>query len=372
MKKKITVIGGGNVGSAIAIDLSKNHSVTVIDIFERNLPKPIHFSKANILKENAEKILENSELVITAVPGHTGFKILEKVISAGKNVVDISFFPEDPFLLDELAKKNDVTAIVDCGLAPGLGNLVLGYHHARMQVESFRCYVAGLPVERSWPFQYKAVFSPIDVIEEYTRPARMVENGKVVTKEALSELELIEIPGLGTLEAFNTDGLRTLLKTIPVPELLEKTMRYPGTTQYLEMLKKCGFFSDNTITVNGTSISPLDVTSELLFKQWKIKPGDEDLSVLAIKIEGKEADKKMIHDYFMIDRYNEATQTLSMARTTGYTCAAAAELLVEGKFERKGICPPEYIGAKEEAFNFILDYLEKRDITFKRNTTYEK
>jgi lysine 6-dehydrogenase len=371
MMTKIAVIGGGNVGTAMALDLCKDHSVTVLDISDRDLPEPIQFVKVNLLKENTQKILDEYNLVITAVPGFTGFKILEKVILAGKNVVDISFFPEDPFLLDQIAKQNDVTAIVDCGLAPGLGNLVLGYHHARMQVDSFRCYVAGLPVERSWPFQYKAVFSPIDVIEEYTRPARVIENGKMVTKEALSELEFIEIPGLGTLEAFNTDGLRTLLKTIPVPELLEKTMRYPGTTQYLEMLKKSGFFSEQAITVNNTSLKPLDFTSELLFKQWKIKPGDEDLSVLAIKIQGKEANRSVTHDYFMIDRYDKQSQLLSMARTTGYTCTAAANLLISGGFASKGICPPEYIGADEKAFKFILDYLNNRNIVFKTNKNYE-
>ncbi|MFW5761735.1 MAG: saccharopine dehydrogenase family protein, partial [Cyclobacteriaceae bacterium] len=337
----------------------------VFDIVEKQFNGKIDFVKINFLNENSNEALQPFDLVITAVPGHSGFKVLKKVIDAGKNVVDISFFPEDPFILDKMARAKGVTAIVDCGLAPGLGNLVLGYHHARMQVNSFRCYVAGLPVERTWPFAYKAVFSPVDVIEEYTRPARVVENGKIIIKEALSELEMIEIPGLGTLEAFNTDGLRTLLYTVKIPELLEKTMRYPGSTQYLQMLKKSGFFSADELNCNGTTIRPIDLTSQILFKQWQVKPGDEDISVLVIKLNGEENEKRVNYHYFMTDRYDHLNSTLSMARTTGYTCTAAANLLLEKGFAKPGICPPELIGADAEAFHYILNYLKNRNINFK-------
>lgn len=362
---KIAIIGGGNVGTAMALDLAEKFAVTVFDITEKPFPENITFYKINLLQTNAQEHLANFDLVITAVPGHTGFAILEKVIAAGKNVVDISFFPEDPFLLDTMAKDKGVTAVVDCGLAPGLGNMVLGYHHACMQVQSFRCYVAGLPVERTWPFEYKAVFSPVDVIEEYTRPARIIQNGKVVIKDALSELEMIEVPGLGTLEAFNTDGLRTLLKTVRIPELLEKTMRYPGSSQYLQMLKQSGFFSTENTLINGNQIRPLDLTSKLLFKQWQVNPGDEDISVLVIKIQGEENGQKVSYHYFMTDRYDHEKGVLSMARTTGYTCTAAANLLLNHKFARPGICPPEYIGADEIAFHYMLDYLQHRNIKFK-------
>lgn len=368
---KILIIGGGNVGSAMAMDLATRHHVTVFDVEERRFPVKINFKRLNLLQENDTALLSKFDLVITAVPGHTGFEILKKVIEAGKNVVDISFFPEDPFELDTLARNNDVTAIVDCGLAPGLGNLLLGYHHARMQLSSFRCYVAGLPVERSWPFAYKAVFSPVDVIEEYTRPARVVQNGEIVTKEALSELEMIEVPGIGTLEAFNTDGLRTLLSTIKIPELLEKTMRYPGSTKYLQMLKQAGFFSSEALQLNGNSLRPLDFTSQILFKQWQVKPGDEDLSVLVIKLAGEENGKQVHYDYFMTDRYDSQNKCLSMARTTGYTCTAAANLLLDGVFAHKGICPPEFLGADEAAFHYIMDYLRQRNINFKTKKSDE-
>ncbi len=115
-----------------------------------------------------KKVIKDFDLVIGALPGFMGFNTLKSIIEAGKNVVDISFFPEDPFLLDKLAKDKNVTAVVDCGVSPGLSNIVLGYHNKKMKVNNYRCIVGGLPYKRDWPFQYKAYFSPIDVIEEYT------------------------------------------------------------------------------------------------------------------------------------------------------------------------------------------------------------
>jgi len=131
--------------------------------------------------------------------------------------VDIAFFGEDPFLLDTLARSKDVTAVVDCGVAPGLCNIVVGYVETRLDfIDRYVCYVGGLPKVRKWPYEYKAVFSPKDVLEEYTRPARFVEFGHQVVKPALTDIELLDFPRVGTLEAFNTDGLRSLIKSAGV------------------------------------------------------------------------------------------------------------------------------------------------------------
>src|ERR1041385_2644309 len=173
--------------------------------------------------------LQPFDIVVTAVPGHIGFKTLEAVINTGKSVVDISFFPEDALQLDKLAKEKRVTAITDCGVAPGLSNLILGRYNEEMEVSSFECYVGGLPIERRKPFEYKAPFSPVDVIQEYIRPARLMEEGKIVTKPPLSEREKLSFDEIGELEAFNTDGLRSLIMTMShIPDMKEKTLRYPG------------------------------------------------------------------------------------------------------------------------------------------------
>ncbi len=364
--KKIIVLGAGLVGSAIAVDLGRNYRVTSADrsasALKKLAGKGIETVQANLSDTSVIKQLVSSfDLVVGALPGFMGFEALRAVIEARKNVVDISFFPEDPFELDELAKQYGVTAVVDCGVAPGMGNIILGYHHARMKVVSFRCMVGGLPQVREWPWEYKAVFSPIDVIEEYIRPARYVEEGRLVTREALSDPELIDFEGIGTLEAFNTDGLRSLIRTMPdIPDMIERTLRYPGCIEYLRVLRKAGYFSYDEIEVNGARIRPIDITAKLLFPQWKLKPGEGDFTVMRIEVAGEE--KKYIYD--LLDRYDPATDTISMARTTGYTCSAVANLVLSGQFTRNGISPPEYVGAEAGAFEFVRAYLADRGVVY--------
>lgn len=375
MADKVVVLGAGIVGSAMAVDLSKKYQVHVADIDPQALQRleklgEMTTTQADLSDTHTVKsIVQDCDLVIGAVPGYMGYATLKAVIEAGKNVVDISFFAEDPFTLDELAKEQGVTAVIDCGVAPGMGNIIHGYHHLRMQVKSYQCYVGGLPVIREWPFEYKAVFSPIDVIEEYVRPARLVEGERVVLREALSDAELMYFDEVGTLEAWNSDGLRTLVRTMRVPEMKEKTLRYPGTIEYLKMLREMGFFSSEEIEVRGNKIRPLDLTAKLLFPKWKMLPGEEDLTIMKIIISGSEQSKAISYQYDLYDRYDPETQTISMARTTGYTATAAANLVLAGRFERVGICPPEYVGIEEENFRFILDYLKERGVVYRIKRT---
>ncbi len=365
MKKKIIVLGAGLVGNAMAIDLSREHEVTSVDINAEALAPlagyGVHTVQADLSQPGKiAGLVKPFDLVVGAVPGFMGYNMMAEVIQAGKNIVDISFYPEDPFALDELAREHGVTAVMDCGVAPGMGNIILGYHHQRLKIDSYECLVGGLPVVREWPYEYKAVFSPIDVIEEYTRPARFVVNGQVVTREALSDAELINFPGLGTLESWNSDGLRSLIKTMDIPNMIEKTLRYPGCVEYLQVLRDSGFFSTEPVDVNGTLIRPLDLTAKLLFPQWQLKPGEEDYTVMRIKITG--AGKTIT--YNLLDRFDKQTNTLSMARTTGYTATAVANLVVAGKYARIGISPPEYLGEAAENFKFILNYLAERGVIY--------
>ena len=371
MKKKIAVLGAGLVGKAIAIDLAKTFDVTSVDISETALQAVAHHGVSTLHADIGSAdllrpLVKPFDLIIGAVPGFMGFRTVRTLIEEKKNVVDISFFPEDPFELDALAKKNQVTVITDCGVAPGMGNIILGYHHGRMKIESYECLVGGLPVIREWPFEYKAVFSPIDVIEEYTRPARYVQNGVVVVKEALSDPELIAFEGVGTLESWNSDGLRSLIRTMPdIPNMIEKTLRYPGCIEYLRVLRETGFFSYNEIEVNGMRIRPIDVTAKLLFPKWKLQPGEEEFTVMRIRIVGEEKGSKKSYEYNLLDHTSRTTNTLSMARTTGYTCTAAATLVIEGKYSKKGISPPEFLGEDDGNFNFVMDYLKARGVNYR-------
>ncbi len=366
---KIIVLGAGMVGSAIAADLSINHDVTVADIDSNKLRKLKKQNRLNtvqsdlFISENIKQLIKDFDLVVCAVPGFMGFDTIKTVIEQKKNIVDISFFNEDPFELDSLAKKKNVTAIVDCGIAPGLNGIILGYHNKRMKIDAFECYVGGLPKNRKPPYEYKAPFSPVDVIEEYTRPARFIENKNLIVKPALSDPELIEFPKVGILEAFNTDGLRTLIKTMKIPNMIEKTLRYPGHIDKIKLLKETGFFNDDLIEIKGgQKIRPIDLTAKLLFPLWKLKNNEKEFTVLKIIIRGIENGKFKKYIYNLYDEFNSKTKTSSMSRTTGYTCTAAANLVSGKIFSRKGISPPEYLGENEKSFNYILSYLKKRNI----------
>jgi saccharopine dehydrogenase-like NADP-dependent oxidoreductase len=348
---KIAVLGAGMVGRTIALDLASSFDVTSIDVSQENLEllkdrnSFIQIRQADLKDfEKYEKWLAAFDIVVTAVPGFMGFDTLKTVINCGKNIADISFFPEDVLQLDRLAKEKNVTVITDVGVAPGMSNLILGHYNRQMNVTNFECYVGGLPKIRKKPFEYKAPFSPVDVIEEYTRPARLKENGQIVTKPALSEREYMEFEEVGTLEAFNTDGLRSLLFTMPdIPNMKEKTLRYPVHVEFIIALKQAGFFDEKEIEINGTKISPLKFSSKILFKDWKLGTEEEELTVMKVIIEGEKNGSQRRIEYSMLDHYDNRTKTSSMSRTTGYTCTAAVHLIAKKLFSEKGVFPPELV-----------------------------
>ncbi len=370
---KIIVLGAGLVGAPLAIDLAKDSefAVSVADLSKQALSK---FDKLHSIKsiqrdlsspENVKALVDGFDIVVNAVPGFMGFQTLKSIIEAGKDVIDIAFFPEDPFELDNLAKEKGVTAIFDCGVAPGMSNILIGHVDSLLdKTEQILIYVGGLPQVREWPHEYKAPFSPIDVIEEYIRPARYVENGRLIIRPALSEAELIDFPQVGTLEVFNTDGLRSLAKTINAPNMKEKTMRYPGHIEKMRMLRETGFFSQDAIDINGAKIRPIDLTSRLLFPEWEYSQSEVDITVMRVTVEGIKSGKKLCYKYDLFDRYDVATDTLSMARTTGYTATMAVRLLAKGMYSRKGISAPEHIGRHPECVEFLMNGLRDRGVIY--------
>lgn len=371
---RVIIFGAGRVGSAMALDLAadENFEVTVADIdaealrplggIERLTPVRADLRTVDMI----QRLATAHDLVVGAVPGPMGYGTVRSVIDAGRDIVDISFFEEDPYPeLDELARRRGVMALLDCGVAPGCSNLIMGLAQEEMDsVESFSCWVGGLPVVRHQPFEYRAVFSPIDVIAEYTRPARLVENGTVVTRDALTEVEPLEFEGAGTLEAFNTDGLRTLLRC-DVPNMKEKTLRYPGHADKMRMLRDTGFFSEEEIEVRGVKVRPIDVTTELLFPAWHLGENEEDLTVFRAVVEGQIGGKSIRRTYQMLDRLDRATGTTSMARTTGYTCTAVVRAIEAGLFRQEGVWAPEVMGRAKGCFRYVMDRLAERNVVFK-------
>lgn len=369
---RVAVLGAGMVGGVIARDLARNHhQVTAADLSDAALarlaPHGITTQRLDLSDTAAlTAFVQPFDLVVSAVPGFLGYATLRTLIEAGKPVSDISFFPEEALDLDGLAKSRGVTALVDMGVAPGMDNLILGYHDAQMQVARFECLVGGLPKNPRPPFFYKAPFSPVDVIEEYTRPARLKRGGQVVTLPALSELETVAFDGVGPLEAFNTDGLRSLLRTMPhIPDMLEKTLRYPGHVALIEALKQAGFFADAPVPVNGSQVRPLALSAKLLIDQWKLAPGEPEFTLMRVLVDGEEEHRPVRHRWEVYDEYDPETGFSSMSRTTGFTCAAAASLLLAGGFNEPGVHPPERLGRHPACFNYIREYLAARGVSYR-------
>lgn len=370
---KIIVLGAGLVGGPMATDLAKSNDfeVSVADISEQQLTKISTEEKIKTIQADLSdqatlrKLIEGYDLVLSAVPGYMGFQTLKTIIESRKNVIDIAFFPEDLFELDELAKANKVIAISDMGVAPGMSNILVAYVNEQLdKTRSARIYVGGLPKLRCWPWEYKAVFSPIDVIEEYTRPARFIENNKLITKPALTDPELLEFPMVGTLEAFNSDGLRSLIKTLDIPDMIEKTLRYPGHIDKIKVLKESGFFNEEAIEINGKKIRPIDFTTSVLFPKWKLEKGEQDITVMKIIVEGIKNGKQIRYEYNLYDEYDHESSIHSMARTTGYTATSTVRLIAEGLYNKEGMSPPEYLGKDKKCVDFILSELKERKIVY--------
>jgi lysine 6-dehydrogenase len=368
---KILIAGAGRIGRAVAIDLSSNFNVSVVDNNIENLFK-LPEDKVDVIaadfndKKNYMRVIREFDLIVGALPGFLGFEFIKTCIELKKDVVDISYCNEEVSDLDELAKQNNVTVIFDCGIAPGLSNIILGYHNSNLKINSYKCYIGGLPYERVPPYEYKAPFSPVDVIEEYLRPSKVVEDGQVITKQPLSDIEILEFENIGVLEAFNTDGLRSLIYTMNISNMVEKTLRYPGHAEKIKMLRETGLFENEYVEINKSKIKPLELTSKLLFDRWKLKDGEEEFIVMKILIEG-EQDKKEKHvEYNLFDKYDKKTHTTSMARATGFTCASVVNLLADGEIKEKGVLAPETIGRNEKNFEFVINYLRQRKVKIMR------
>jgi len=370
---RVVVLGCGAVGRHMAIDLCKAPDCEVIsvDVDQQALERlaqehPIRTRVEDLsTAEGVTRAVADADLVIGSVPYSIGYGMLEGVIRAGKNVVDISYFLDDPFGLDDLAKENGVTAVVDCGVAPGMANIILGDHTRKMKVTRYECYVGGIPKARNAPFEYKSPFPVLEVLEEYAGSARMVENGKVLVRPMLSETATIEVEEVGTLACLNSDGLRTLIRTMEIPDMLEKTLRYPGHADAMRSLIDAGFLSLTPIQVKGASVRPIDVTASLLASQWRYEPGEADLTVMRLVISGAEDGQPATYTYDLYDEYDAATGTPSMSRTTGYTCTAVARMVLDGDYSQKGICPPEFVGRADGCWQRVEEYLENRGVRFR-------
>jgi saccharopine dehydrogenase-like NADP-dependent oxidoreductase len=370
---RVIVLGCGKIGSVMARDFSESNRGAEVVLADRSEERAREAAAGIegagwVALDTADRLelvraLKGFNLVLGALPGDYGYGALEASVEAGVDMVDVSYTPEIPLGLDGPAKEADVTVIPDCGVAPGLSSILVGRAASRLdRVESAHILVGGIPETPVPPLGYTITWSAEGLIDEYVREVSVVEGGRVVHVPALSGLEEVEFPGVGRLEAFYTDGLRTLVDSLPgVDSMYEKTLRYPGHVEGVRLLRELGFFDEEPLEVEGRKVSPRLLTARLLERSLR-RPEVGDLLAMIVEVRGKASGEASGYSYYVLDRFDRAGGVTAMARTTAYTASTVAGMLAGGAIEEKGVVPPERLGMNEGVAEGLLSELGKRGV----------
>ncbi len=364
---KILVLGSGKMGSAIVFDLMKSKVETgVADVnFEsaKNVAKRYNAVPIRMDVKNDEKLIKTMkkyDAVISAVPYFLNYRLAKSAVKAKTNFCDLggnTEVVEKELKLHEKAKQAGVTIVPDCGLSPGLTNILagLGYKKIKNPIE-IHSRVGGLPLKPEPPLNYSLFFSAEGLINEYKGKCRIIKNGKTGEVDALTDIEDIYFPNFGKLECFHTSGSSsTLPKTFKnkIMELDDKTIRYPGHCEIIKAMINIGLASEKPVKIGKTKIKPRELFAYLLKKH--LKPCN-DVVVLRVSIIGK---KEKI-EYELVDYFDEKNKMSAMQRTTGYPVSIIAQMMVNNEIE-KGVFPPELCVPGEK----FLSELSKRSIEVK-------
>ncbi|HID16003.1 MAG TPA: saccharopine dehydrogenase [Candidatus Atribacteria bacterium] len=378
---KMLVLGAGPMGYAIVKDLVKDESiseVTAIDINVqrlRRLEESVKSEKLSTIKMDVMdktsllKLMKKHDCILGALPHRFVVHTNKVAIEAGVSLVDLAFEKEQ-LDLDEEARKNDVTIIPGCGVAPGLSNMLVAYGASKMEkVNKAYIRVGGIPLNPKPPLDYKIVFSVESLIGEYIRPAKIVKDGKIIHVPALSGIEVFTDPELGELECFYTDGLSTLIYTMKhIPNMAEKTIRWPGHAEKIKVLRELGFFDTKPIKIKDITITPFHLSAKLLNEKLSMKEDDKDLTILIVDVIGLKGNTQIHCNYRMIDYYDSEEKITSMGRTSGFPCAIMARMIVKGEVKGPGVIPPE-IALTPSKFEEFTRELAKRNIVVSETIT---
>src|SRR3989442_5597536 len=377
---RILVVGCGKVGSEIARDLAGSDevdSVVAMDASSQNLkllrkrvPKKLQTVKLSMSQlPRFHTLLGKVDLVCGALPGRLGLDLMSETVKAGRDTVDISYTPRDAFLLQRKAKEVGCRVVPQCGVAPGFTNMCVGDASRRLdQMKSVEIFVGGLPEKPEPPLNYQIVFSLEDVVNEYSRPVQVIEEGERKKVDALSGRGHIRFPGVGKLEYFLTDGLGSLPRSCPrTREMHEFTLRYPGHADMISRLRVLGFFERNPVQIGGVEAEPRQLTMELL-RAAMSRGSPEDFLALRGDVKGVSRGKKIHLRYQLLDHYNRRSGVSAMARTTAYPCTSVALLMGRGEIKGNGIVTPEGIAQDERLFQFVLGRLAERGVRMKMTT----
>ena len=344
----IIALGCGLVGQFVIERLvERNHQVIVIDL---NIPQQlIQLELVDGREGDVFELLKsvpNKSTVVNMLPGRIGDKVRPHLLKNGHNVIDLAFTAEDPHQHQEIAKQHGAVLLWDVGIAPGMSNmLVRKASNSLGHLENVSIKVGGNPAQPDQQWSYMAPFSPSDVIEEYTRPARIKLNGQILEVPALDERHFIEVEGYGQMEAFLTDGLRSVLTTIPATTMKEFTVRWPGHID------------------KWIQESP-HMDEQSMLDAWKFNPEREEFTWLeVVASSGTKTMRWIVED-------SGKDGNGSMARTTGLVTAACALLFIEqgpwkGCGLKPGIHPPEAL--KETAIDSIIEMMVQHGVRFRFN-----
>jgi lysine 6-dehydrogenase len=294
------------------------------------------------------KVLRGCDLALGALPHGLSLGLVEAAVEAGTSLVDlVGEGAAARAALDARAKEAGCLVIPGCGVAPGISNFCIGQGVKLVdQAESGSIYVGGIPREKRPPLYYETVYLLESVFNAYTREAVLIRNGEEVKVKPLAGLESVRFPEpIGTLEAFYTDGLASLSVTMRdtfKKELFEKTLRYPGHVERVELLKQCGLLGDDPVQVGDAEVVPRRVLLRLLEEPLRLGP-EGDILAMRVVVEGVKGGRPKKHTFELIDFYDAEKKHTAMARTTGFTAACAARLITSGDIPDKGVLFPEQI-----------------------------
>ena len=374
---KILVVGCGKVGSEIARDLAGSREVDALiamdasshnlKLLRKSVPRKLRTVKLSISqKPRFHALLGKVDLVCGALPGRLGFDLMSETVKAGRDTVDISYTPRDAFLLQRKAKEGGSRVVPQCGVAPGFTNMCVGDASRQLdKMMSVEVFVGGLPEKPQPPLNYRIVFSLEDVVNEYSRPVQVIEEGKRKKVEALSGGGLTSFPGVGKLEYFLTDGLGSLPRSYPrTREMHEFTLRYPGHADMMQTLRVLGFFEHKPVRVGRVVVEPRQLSIELL-RGAMSKGSPEDFLALRVDVKGMSSGKRIRLRYQLLDHYDRKSGVSAMARTTAYPCTSVALLMGRGEIKETGIVTPEKIAQDPRLFRYVLARLAERGVRMK-------
>ena len=336
---KITVLGAGTVGSAVAVDLAQTPEVTRVQVCESQ-PATLRAFRDAHDPSSLEPILSGSAAVVSCVGPEHSDRLARLALGLGAHFVDLSgTIPEGPGdPLVDVAERRQRWVVSGCGLAPGLvGVLTMRGVESCDQVEAVRIRVGDVPITPPDAFLHRLAHSAERLLNDYTEPALVLRGGRVETREPLTGLEPIEVDDFGTMEAFYTSGgLSTLVESLAgrVDRLSVKTIRYPGHAERMRFVLDLGLADKTSIDVR-THLTYRDVLIRRL--RQRLGGAYDDAVLLRIEIDGTRGGEDGTLIYEMVDRCHPEDGLSAMQRCTGFPAAAAAVLLAGRALPNGGV-----------------------------------